>query len=116
MPMQYGKSICDLLQACNYVNYFGNFPNTNAVHLVPLKFEKNGTKVAIYGLGYIHPFRLSRLFKDKKITYEEPPEDSYNIIIIHQNRYKGKTTGADYEECLHPQLLPEWIDLIIWCH
>ena len=24
--------------------------------------------------------------------------------------------GADYEECLHPNLLPDWIDLIIWCH
>lgn len=69
VPMQFGKSICDLLQACNYANYFGNYPNTNEIHVVPLKFKKRKTTVSIYGLGYIHPFRLSRLFKDKKITF-----------------------------------------------
>ena len=24
--------------------------------------------------------------------------------------------GADYQECLHPEQLPDWVDLIIWCH
>lgn len=40
------------------------------------------------------------------------------ILIIHQNRFKGKKggVGASYENCVHPEQLPKWMDLVIWCH
>jgi double-strand break repair protein MRE11 len=68
--MQSGAlSVCDLLHASNYVNYFGKYLKLQEVHVVPLIFEKGDTIIALYGIGYIHPFRLSRLFEEKKITF-----------------------------------------------
>jgi len=37
-----------------------------------------------------------------------------NILIIHQNRFKGIKVGAPYKNCIHPEMLPNFMDLIIW--
>jgi len=37
-----------------------------------------------------------------------------SILIIHQNRFKGIRPGAPYKNCIHPTMLPNFLDLIIW--
>ena len=37
-----------------------------------------------------------------------------SILIIHQNRFKGIRPGAPYKNCVHPTMLPNFLDLIIW--
>jgi|JI6StandDraft_1071083.scaffolds.fasta_scaffold07725_1 double-strand break repair protein MRE11 len=111
-----GRSVFDLLQESNYINYIGRHKNTEVVHVEPLIISKGTTKVALYAMGYINTVKLSRLFERKKITFANPPEDTFNIMLIHQNRFKGKRPGADYEQCVHPSNLPKWINLLIWCH
>lgn len=69
-PMQTGSlSVCDLLHASNYVNYFGKQLSTNQVKVKPIIFRKENTIVSLYGLGYIQSFRLSRLFDSRKIEF-----------------------------------------------
>jgi double-strand break repair protein MRE11 len=62
---EFGKiSACDLLQASNYVNYFGKYLNLQNIVIKPLIITKSGskTKIALYGLGYIKDQVLSELF------------------------------------------------------
>jgi double-strand break repair protein MRE11 len=66
------------------------------VHIEPLIFIKGQTKVALYAIGYINTFKLSRLFERHAITFASPPKDTFNLMLIHQNRFKGKRPGADY--------------------
>lgn len=52
----FGKiSACDLLQASNYVNYFGKHLNLKHLQITPLIISKPGcpVRIALYGLGYI---------------------------------------------------------------
>jgi double-strand break repair protein MRE11 len=58
----FGKiSACDLLQASNYVNYFGKYPNLHEIVIRPLIITKAGSssKIALYGLGYIKDLILN---------------------------------------------------------
>ena len=69
----------------------------------------------MYGLGHIKDTRLHYLLEKKKIMFIEPPGQDYmNILIIHQNRFKGIRVGAPYKSCVHPNMLPPIMDLIIW--
>lgn len=60
------------------------------------------------------------MLSDNQVSFEEPKDkaNTISILIIHQNRWKGKKggVGAAYENCVIPRQFPEWIDLIIWCH
>lgn len=125
----FGKiSVCDLLHASSYVNYFGKFshfavPSSKTVTVKPLIFRKKGAEdggmLAIYGLGYVKDFKLHKMLIDKLVCFEEPPqpENTTCILIIHQNRYKKKGgVGASFENCIHAEQLPNWMDLVIWGH
>lgn len=48
-------SICDLLHASFYLNYFGRHLNMQNIIIKPIIIEKKNikTKIALYGLGYI---------------------------------------------------------------
>lgn len=49
------------------------------------------------------------------MNFVPPPDDQYmNILILHQNRFKGIRPGVPYKNCIHPSQLPGFIDLIIW--
>ena len=100
----FGKiSVCDLLHASNYMNYFGKNlgffmeqgnPHKNLV-LKPLIFSKKGSEgkfLAIYGLGYIKDFKLHKMMMDGQVNFVEPPEPTLTtcIFILHQNRYNKK--------------------------
>lgn len=76
----FGKiSVCDLLNASNYVNYFGKHLNLTdqgqkKIVIKPVIFQKNllKTRLAIYGLGYIKDLKLHKMFQDKCVIFEEP--------------------------------------------
>ena len=122
----FGKiSVCDLLHTSHHVNYFGKHlstSNSKKGTLKPLIFTKEGcsSKLALYGLGYLKDLRLNEMLRTNQLELEQAgnPEEFTNILIIHQNRFKGKKggVGAGYENCIHPEYFPEWIDLIFWCH
>lgn len=73
----FGKiSVCDLLHASNYVNYFGKQINlsqegTKKIVVKPLVFQKSGlsTHLAIYGLGYIKDLKLHKMLLDKLVIF-----------------------------------------------
>ena len=71
--------------------------------------------MALYGIGHIKDTRLHYLFEKKKVHFVPPPAEDYMcILIIHQNRFKGIRPGAPYKNCIHPTMLPNFMDLIIW--
>lgn len=73
----FGKiSVCDLLHASNYVNYFGKHINISTqgvkqILVKPLIFQKKGssTRLAIYGLGYIKDHKLHKIFLEKSVIF-----------------------------------------------
>ena len=73
----FGKiSVCDLLHASNYVNYFGKHLNLNdqgqkKIVIKPLIFQKNGSpiKLALYGLGYIKDLKLHNMFIQNMVIF-----------------------------------------------
>ena len=79
----FGKiSVCDLLHASNYVNYFGKHLNLSRqgekqIVVQPLVFQKNGlsTRLAIYGLGYIKDVKLHKMMQDKAVLFEKPEKE-----------------------------------------
>jgi double-strand break repair protein MRE11 len=61
----FGKiSVCDLLHANDYVNYFGRQRNLHSMVIRPLIITKLGstTQIALYGLGYVKDDILRELF------------------------------------------------------
>ena len=73
--------------------------------------------MAIYGLGHIKDTKLHFMLEKDKIQFEKPPSSDYfNILVLHQNRFKGNKPGAPYKNCIHPQMLPKFINLVIWGH
>jgi double-strand break repair protein MRE11 len=120
---EFGKiSVCDLLQASNYVNYFGKHLNLHSILIRPLIITKPGakTKIALYGLGYIKDPILNDLFEEGKASFEKPMGDLseyVTIFILHQNRYKKKfRPGVALVSSFSPKNIPEWINLTIWGH
>jgi Mre11 DNA-binding presumed domain. len=58
---------------------------------------------------------LHYLFEKGKVHFAEPPGNDYmNILILHQNRFKGIRPGVPYKNCIHTNMLPDFFDLIIW--
>lgn len=76
----FGKiSVCDLLHASNYVNYFGKHLNLTdkgqkKIVVKPIIFQKNklSTRLAIYGLGFIKDAKLHRMLQENLVIFEEP--------------------------------------------
>lgn len=74
----FGKtSVCDLLQASNFVVYFGKSLDLHAITIRPLIITKRGcrVKLALYGLGYIKDPILNDLFHTGKAVFEKPVGD-----------------------------------------
>lgn len=103
----------------HYVNYFGKVTNIESIKIKPLLFEKGKTKVAIYGLGHMKDQRLNQAFDSKSIIFERPnqnKDDWFNILVIHQNRYKGLFLGCQKRDSIMDSQIPNFFDLVIWGH
>lgn len=103
----------DLLSDTGLINYFGRWSDLTNVRISPIILQKENTKLAIYGLSYIHDNRLVRLFKEGKINIERPEdvESFFNIFVIHQNR-----NDRGVKNYLPEDSLPSFVDMVLWGH
>jgi len=61
-------------------------------------------------------YQLSKLLAAGKVILEDLNESNFNILVIHQNRYKG-THFADEKDFLDPMQFRRFkINLLIWGH
>ena len=96
------------------INYFGKYLNLEEIIVTPILFHKGETKIALYGIGHIKDLRLNHLLQNKKVIFKKPDnyKEYFNILIIHQNRFKGIRPQASYKNCIHPELFPSFINLL----
>ncbi|CAE8624767.1 unnamed protein product [Polarella glacialis] len=76
------------------------------------------SQIAIYGLGNIRDERLNRAFQARKVRFETPVnvDQWFHIMILHQNRHKGNKGGVPGKSCIHEEMLPSFLDLVLWGH
>ena len=100
------------------MNYFGKVNNYEKFDLVPILFIKGKTKVALYGIGYIKDERLFLALQNKKVNFHRPEDYKswFNILIVHQNRFKGHNIGKNKKTYLPESFIPSFFDLVIWGH
>eukprot|EP00088_Acartia_fossae_P037779 TRINITY_DN3901_c0_g1_i1.p1 TRINITY_DN3901_c0_g1~~TRINITY_DN3901_c0_g1_i1.p1 ORF type:complete len:723 (-),score=196.87 TRINITY_DN3901_c0_g1_i1:413-2581(-) len=108
-----GHSCMDILHESKLVNYFGKIDNLKEIKLSPILIQKNGVKLAIYGLSSVKDERLHRLFREKKVIFETPSDikDWFAILVLHQNRAKRGPTNYIPES-----FIPGFFSLVIWGH
>ncbi|CDW79338.1 dna repair exonuclease [Stylonychia lemnae] len=109
----------DLMNSNNYVNYFGKVTNIEDIEVVPILFVKGQTKLALYGIGNMKDERLNIAFENKKIKFKRPlnnKDDWFNILVLHQNKYKGMHLGMNRRNSLTEGMIPKFIHLVIWAH
>uniref|UniRef100_A0A0E0EIL4 Double-strand break repair protein n=1 Tax=Oryza meridionalis TaxID=40149 RepID=A0A0E0EIL4_9ORYZ len=113
-----GLSAIAILSACNFVNYFGKVDpgssDVGQISVCPVFIKKGETSVALYGLGNIRDEKLSRMLQTHhKLQWmkADSEDDWFNLFIFHQKRRKGSSTNG-----INEQLLPSFLDLVIWGH
>eukprot|EP00434_Breviolum_minutum_P025936 symbB.v1.2.022929.t3/scaffold2056.1/size90925/3 len=108
----------NLLEVAGLCNYFGRHEDLEDIVIRPLLLSKGRSQVAIYGLGNIRDERLHRAFQARKVRFETPvdPDKWFHVMILHQNRHKGNKHGVPSKACIHEEMLPSFLDLVIWGH
>lgn len=109
-----GLSSIDVISTSGLLNYFGKCDNLEEVNVSPILMRKGKTQLALYGLSHIHDNRLARLFRDTKVTMEQPDERSgswFNMMVLHQNRVDRGPKNYIPEE-----ILPDFLDFVLWGH
>ncbi|KAK3303955.1 Mre11 DNA-binding presumed domain-containing protein [Chaetomium strumarium] len=104
----------DLLQVAGLVNYFGRVPEADNIHVKPILLQKGKTKLALYGLSNVRDERMHRTFRDNKVRFYRPNQqkaDFFNLLALHQNHYAHTPTSY-----LPENMLPDFLDLVIWGH
>ncbi|CAD8186647.1 unnamed protein product [Paramecium pentaurelia] len=109
-------SILDILHESKYLNYIGKITDQSYVCIKPIVLVKNNQKIALYGLGYMKDYQLHKIINDGKLVLESLNENNFNILIIHQNKYKGNHF-QDEKNFIDPIYFKNYkIDLLIWGH
>ncbi|KAI2625304.1 DNA repair exonuclease [Hypomontagnella submonticulosa] len=104
----------DLLQVAGLVNYFGRVPQADYIEAKPVLLQKGLTKLALYGISNIRDERMFRNFRDHNVKWFRPGQQSsdwFNLLTVHQNHHAHTATGY-----LPENMLPEWLDLVVWGH
>jgi double-strand break repair protein MRE11 len=104
----------DLLQMAGLVNYFGRVPEADNIHVKPVLLQKGKTKLALYGLSNVRDERMYRTFRDNKVRFYRPNQQKaewFNLLTLHQNHYAHTPTSY-----LPENMLPDFMDLVIWGH
>jgi double-strand break repair protein MRE11 len=111
-------SAVSLVHTTKYVNYIINQNDEDSLLVEPVILQKGRTKLAIYCLGHVKEERLNRLISTNKLQYKVPPdyEQHFNILVVHQNRFKGNGLGAPAKNCIRDWSLPGFVDFVIWGH
>ncbi|KAI1825334.1 double-strand break repair protein mus-23 [Xylaria intraflava] len=104
----------DLLQVAGLVNYYGRTPKVDDIDVKPVLLQKGRTKLALYGISNVRDERMFRNFRDHKVKWFRPnqqSEDWFNLLSVHQNHHAHTATSY-----LPENMLPEWLDLVVWGH
>ncbi len=116
-------STLDQLSCNHYINYFGKVTNIEKFIIKPVLLSKGNTKIALYGIGHMKDERLNIAFENGKIQFERPinsqnrvDETWFNILVLHQNKYKGVALGASRKSCVMEETIPSWFDFVVWGH
>ncbi|XP_030369777.1 double-strand break repair protein MRE11 [Scaptodrosophila lebanonensis] len=114
-PSGFGRlSSLDLLSTSGLVNYFGRWTDLTKLEINPILLRKGETQLALYGLSHINDARLTRLFRDFKVTMNCPgtaEEEWFHLMVVHQNR-----ADRGPKNYLPEELLPAFLHMIIWGH
>lgn len=106
-------SVLDLLSTAGLINYFGKQINMDKIEVSPILLNKNGIRIALYGIGSLPEERFHRYIANDKVTFlrlEDNDEKWFNMFVVHQNRVRHGTKYLP-EHCLTN--LP---DFVIWGH
>ncbi|KAJ8126422.1 hypothetical protein O1611_g7216 [Lasiodiplodia mahajangana] len=104
----------DLLQVAGLVNYYGRTPKVDEINVKPVLLQKGQTKLALFGISNVRDERMFRNFRDHKVKWFRPNQQSadwFNLLAVHQNHHAHSATSY-----LPENMLPEWLDLVIWGH
>ncbi|KAI1765885.1 DNA repair exonuclease [Hypoxylon sp. FL1150] len=104
----------DLLQTAGLVNYFGRVPRPDDIEAKPVLLQKGQTKLALYGISNVRDERMFRAFRDRNVKWFRPNQQStdwFNLLTVHQNHHAHTATSY-----LPENMLPEWLDLVVWGH
>ncbi|KAI1430471.1 double-strand break repair protein mus-23 [Xylaria sp. CBS 124048] len=104
----------DLLQVAGLVNYYGRTPKVDDIDVKPVLLQKGSTKLALYGISNVRDERMFRNFRDHKVKWFRPNQLSdewFNLLSVHQNHHAHTATSY-----LPENMLPEWLDLVVWGH
>ncbi|KAI0397158.1 double-strand break repair protein mus-23 [Xylariaceae sp. FL0594] len=104
----------DLLQVAGLVNYYGRTPKADEIDVKPVLLQKGHTKLALYGISNVRDERMFRNFRDHKVKWFRPSQQSsdwFNLLAVHQNHHAHTATSY-----LPENMLPEWLDLVVWGH
>lgn len=106
------KSVCEKLATCGLLNYFGAVAlDSKNIKIEPIVLQKGKLKIALYGLGFIPDFKLKQYFDRGEIEFVQPPEDTFNVLVIHQNRIP-----FNKNKYIADELLPTFFHLVIRGH
>jgi len=110
----------DILQAAGLLYYWGSTTDNDTIRVLPLILRKGVSSVALYGLGHVREERLYATWQvEKRLVFVEPPSlesdseqgEYVHVFVLHQNRERRGHTKAVTRD-----LLPPWLDLVIWGH
>ncbi|KAI1780424.1 DNA repair exonuclease [Hypoxylon cercidicola] len=104
----------DLLQVAGLVNYFGRVPRPDDIEAKPVLLQKGLTKLALYGISNVRDERMFRAFRHNHVKWFRPNQQStdwFNLLAVHQNHHAHTATSY-----LPENMLPEWLDLVVWGH
>ncbi|EHK50932.1 uncharacterized protein TrAtP1_009310 [Trichoderma atroviride] len=104
----------DLLQAAGLLNYYGRVAEADNIQAKPILLQKGETKLALYGLSNVRDERMFRTFRDHKVKWFRPGMQTgewFNLLAVHQNHHAHTATSH-----LPENVLPDWLDLIVWGH
>ena len=104
----------ELLEVAGLINYFGRVPEVDNIQVRPVLLQKGQTKLALYGLSNVRDERLFRTFREHHVKWFRPnvqSKDWFNLLTVHQNHTPHSATNY-----LPENMLPDWMNLIVWGH
>eukprot|EP00730_Choanoeca_flexa_P009307 TRINITY_DN12626_c0_g1_i1.p1 TRINITY_DN12626_c0_g1~~TRINITY_DN12626_c0_g1_i1.p1 ORF type:complete len:662 (+),score=190.22 TRINITY_DN12626_c0_g1_i1:1794-3779(+) len=102
----------DILSSAGLINHFGQVDDVSKVTVHPICLEKNGIKLALYGIGSVRDDRLHRTFLEKNVAFMKPEGDNwFQMLVLHQNRVKHGEKNYIPET-----FLPQNLNFVMWGH
>lgn len=114
---QSNVSPLDLMSISHFLNYFGKATWAGDRLVVkPIRLRKGRTTLLLYGIGHMKNEKLHRLFREKLIDFEQPEENAFCVLLLHQNRYKGGGVSAPAQNCILDAMVPDFMHFVLWGH